>query len=135
MSDSGDDRRITRALRNQLNVNLQLPLRQGRGRGSRSPSPLRVNDGRAFEFRPAEMDPEQFQLLLMATQEQNCVLQDTLRRQTKLIQQMTNQRENAVPRVRPELPPFDRHNVEFWIKRVENAFSRANVTLAPDKFL
>ena len=35
---------------------------------------------------------------------------------------------------KPELPAFDRKNVEIWVRRVENAFIRSNVTSARDKF-
>ena len=35
---------------------------------------------------------------------------------------------------KPDLPAFDKRNVEVWIKRVEAAFTRANVVTAKDKF-
>ena len=35
---------------------------------------------------------------------------------------------------KPELPPFDKKNVELWVKRVEAAYQRANVILPKDKF-
>ena len=35
---------------------------------------------------------------------------------------------------KPELPAFDKRNVAIWVRRVENAFIRSNVTLARDKF-
>ena len=35
---------------------------------------------------------------------------------------------------KPELPAFDRKNVELWIKRVEAAYQRSNVTAPKDKF-
>ena len=35
---------------------------------------------------------------------------------------------------KPDLPPFDRKNVDLWIKRVENAYVRSNVTQPRDKF-
>ena len=35
---------------------------------------------------------------------------------------------------KPELPAFDRKNVDLWIQRVEAAYVRANVTLPKDKF-
>ena len=35
---------------------------------------------------------------------------------------------------KPELPAFDKRNVAIWIRRVENAFIRSNVTAARDKF-
>ena len=35
---------------------------------------------------------------------------------------------------KPDLPAFDKRNVEIWIKRVEAAFTRSNVITAQDKF-
>ena len=35
---------------------------------------------------------------------------------------------------KPELPPFDKKNVELWVKRVEAAYQRSNVTSPKDKF-
>ena len=35
---------------------------------------------------------------------------------------------------KPELPPFDKKNVEIWIQRVEAAYTRAGVVTAKDKF-
>ena len=35
---------------------------------------------------------------------------------------------------KPELPPFDKKNVDIWIQRVEAAYTRAGVTTAKDKF-
>ena len=35
---------------------------------------------------------------------------------------------------KPELPQFDKNNVEVWLKRVEAAFARVSITTAKDKF-
>ena len=35
---------------------------------------------------------------------------------------------------KPELPTFDSANVEIWIRRIENAFTRAAITNVKDKF-
>ena len=35
---------------------------------------------------------------------------------------------------KPDLPAFDKKNVELWIKRVESAYTRSNVILPRDKF-
>ena len=37
-------------------------------------------------------------------------------------------------RKKPDLPPFDQQNVLIWLKRLQAAYDRANVTLAKDKF-
>ena len=41
---------------------------------------------------------------------------------------------SKVSKKRPDLPPFDRKNIEAWIRRTENAFTRAEVKEARDKF-
>ena len=47
----------------------------------------------------------------------------------------TNALASAQSRAKkPELPSFDKKNVELWIQRVESAYTRANVTLPKDKF-
>ena len=35
---------------------------------------------------------------------------------------------------KPEIPDFDHKNIEIWIRRVEAAYVRANITSASDKF-
>ena len=35
---------------------------------------------------------------------------------------------------KPELPAFDKKNVDLWIKRVEAAYTRSSITLPKDKF-
>ena len=35
---------------------------------------------------------------------------------------------------KPELPAFDKKNVELWIQRVEAAYTRSSITLPKDKF-
>ena len=35
---------------------------------------------------------------------------------------------------KPELPTFDASNIEIWIRRIENAFTRAAITNVKDKF-
>ena len=35
---------------------------------------------------------------------------------------------------KPDLPAFDKRNVEIWIKRIEAAFTRSGITAASDKF-
>ena len=67
---------------------------------------------------------------------------DTLRQQalsfssalastTQLLSQALS---TKVSKKRPELPPFDQKNIEAWIRRTENAFTRADVNEAKDKF-
>ena len=67
-------------------------------------------------------------------------------RQMERQQQTINQLSNAFStlsttttastpgRKKPDMPAFDQQNVLIWIKRLQAAYDRANVTLAKDKF-
>ena len=43
-------------------------------------------------------------------------------------------RAEGSQRKRPELPDFDASNIDIWVKRVESAYIRSNVTKPADKF-
>ena len=47
---------------------------------------------------------------------------------------LANQTSQVQALRKPDLPPFDKDNVECWIKRVENAYIRSNVVNAKNKF-
>ena len=47
---------------------------------------------------------------------------------------LANQTSQVQALRKPDLPPFDRDNIEVWIKRVENAYVRSNVTDSKHKF-
>ena len=49
-------------------------------------------------------------------------------------QALTAALPSLVSKKKPDLPAFDKRNVEIWIKRVESAFTRAGVVSAKDKF-
>ena len=54
---------------------------------------------------------------------------------SSLISQQASQQ--AAPQFRtrkPELPEFDRNNIEIWLKRVQSAYDRAGITHPKDKF-
>ena len=54
---------------------------------------------------------------------------------TQLLQQsLSIQSKAATHKRKPELPPWDPKNLEAWIRRAENAFIRAGITEAKDKF-
>ena len=86
---------------------------------SRSPSP-RAQDADVFAFPPSTstMDEATIQRLMeaaiRATQTSSAQSVQTLRK--------------------PDLPPFDRKNVDIWIKRVEAAYSRVNCNSPSLKF-
>ena len=86
---------------------------------SRTPSP-RPRDSEAFDFRPSDptMDEATVQRLMeaaiRATQSSSAQQVQTLRK--------------------PDLPVFDKKNVEIWIRRVEAAYARVNCTNPALKF-
>ena len=118
-----EERASARGQRQDL---LQIP-NHGLGRGdlirSRSPSPVGLG---AFNFPPppAQAQPDQFE----NTDAANMGDQETIRALTEALQGM-----KASSR-KPELPAFDKNNVEIWVKRVDNAFRRAGITDSKDKF-
>ena len=127
---------------------LQLPL-HGLGRAdlirSRSPSPnapgvfnfpevAQLPEGDQFE----DARPEQANVLNMATQEQLDAIRDELRQQMRA--ELRNeaaatgaQIPDAIKR-KPEIPAFDKKQVDHWIRRTENAFTRALCNTPREKF-
>ena len=47
---------------------------------------------------------------------------------------LANQTSQVQALRKPDLPPFDKDNIETWIKRIENAYVRSNVTDSKHKF-
>ena len=47
---------------------------------------------------------------------------------------LANQTSQVQALRRPDLPPFDKSNIEAWIRRLEFAYTRSNVVKAMDKF-
>ena len=60
--------------------------------------------------------------------------QSQLDTQAAVAAALANQTNQVQALRRPDLPPFDKANIEAWIKRVEFAFSRVNITNAQSKF-
>ena len=128
---------------------LELP-NHGLGRGdlirSRSPSPAALIPGR-FNF-PTPQQPEVNQFVdasayttnasNMATEEQLEAIRRELRNEIRAeVRQETAAAAASVPdaiKRKPEIPPFDKAHVEHWIRRTENAFTRALVTSPREKF-
>ena len=141
--------REERAAARDSRQNLQLP-NHGLGRGdlirSRTPSPTAAG---AFDFqRPAPQqlnetadnfeDAEGDRNPNMATQEQLDALREELRREMRA--EMRNETAAAAATVpdaikrKPEIPAFDKKNVDHWIRRTENAFVRALCNTPREKF-
>ena len=70
-----------------------------------------------------------------AMRDQALKFSESLATTTQLLQQSLEIQSKApTHKKRPELPPWDPKNLEAWIRRVENAFIRAGITEAKDKF-
>ena len=114
-----DESRVTRSRA----ANLQIPgpnsIAARARAASRSPSPAAA--GRQF-FED------------MATSNPAPDVEELRRIATEAIQALALATANQPRPKRPELPAFDKANIEIWIKRVEAAYERAGVTTAKEKF-
>ena len=145
-------RRSTRACVINRN-NLQLPPQEPRRlspqerlriRAGRSPSPSPTASAAAqhFEFQAPTMDADAIRALVQETlrassiaavQAATMTVQETL---PEAVRSAMNEQVRDVTALtrKPELPTFDSANIETWIRRVENAYTRACITKAKDKF-
>ena len=118
-----EDQRLTRARAAATGISLTLPVGVGRGArraGSRSPSPL-PNPGGSFfpgNMPNSEAEDERTRQMMQAA----------------VAAAMSAMQNMDISRRKPELPSFDSKNIEIWIKRVESAYARSNVTKPKDKF-
>ena len=60
--------------------------------------------------------------------------QQTINQLSSAFSTLTTTTASTSSRKKPDMPPFDQQNVLIWIKRLQAAYDRANVTLAKDKF-
>ena len=121
---------------------LSLPLR-GAGRGSRSPSPNRP--GNEDEFFPAQenmstINIEDVRRIAAAAAEAAAsaatatAVREAAAAAADAALAAIQRPATSCPSRKPELPTFDKANVEVWLKRIEGAFARASITTPKDKF-
>ena len=60
--------------------------------------------------------------------------QQTINQLSNAFSTLTTTTASTPGRKKPDMPAFDQQNVLIWIKRLQAAYDRANVTLAKDKF-
>ena len=74
----------------------------------------------------------------MATPEQLAAIRDELRNEIRAEFRMeTAAAAASIPdaiKRKPEIPQFDKDNIDVWIRRTENAFTRASISSPRDKF-
>ena len=89
-----------------------------------------IEEGNAFANQAATQ--------LQESQRQLEVSQQNLTDLTNAFNSLTSQSRpltvSSAPKKKPELPPFDSKHVLIWIRRVEAAYSRAEVVQPKDKF-
>ena len=134
-----DNRATARDERRLLNI----PLPQlGRGElaRSRSPSPAAAAPG-AFNFPqpPAEAEEEQFEDARPIGNANMAYTEEDVRRITAAavetaLRNARTEQQNACAGRKPDLPPFDGKRIDEWLRRVENAYTRASIVSAADKF-
>ena len=162
--NSGDqDQQQRPRTRSQTASNLSDPAantsnRKGRGRRSPSPSPTPLPVGEAhnansailFQFdstnlsqRALQNAPPQLQQEDFEDAQEDSAAATMASLQDAQIQAMVQAATQAAlaalqatgsHKKKPDLPAFDPNNIEVWIKRVESAFVRANISLPSDKF-
>ena len=140
MQTPRDERAAARDERRNL---LEVPIPQfGRGEiiRSRSPSPSAVANG-AFNFpQPAPLQTEeQFEDAREPRNENMAYSEEDVRRITAAavetaLRNARQEQQNACAGRKPDLPPFDGKRIEEWLRRVENAYTRASIVSAVDKF-
>ena len=110
----------------------------GYGRG-RTPSPSSSSVGQNFFPPTAPPSPSSHEPVNMGDEEpQTFTAADVQRIAAEAVTAALAQFQRPAPcQVRkPDLPPFDRKNVEVWIQRVEAAYARNNViTPSPPKLV
>ena len=120
--------RPSRAL-GRLTPSQVLQRIRSRSRGSPSPSP-NTHPNNAFNF-DAIMDPEQLREIISTTIAATSAGQAS---NTAAIVQaavdaaMANQAQTQLSLRKPSFPPFDPKDIEQWLRRVEAAFDRLNIT-------
>ena len=81
---------------------------------------------------------EQQNTNMQTLQQQHLQSQASVAQLSAALQSLTAQhqptQQAARARKKPEIPALDLKNVLYWIKRLEKAYERADVTLAKDKF-
>ena len=108
---------------------------------ARTPSPSSTAS-MTFTFPPAVMDADAIRALVQETLRASTTaavqasvstigamipdaVRGTMRDQVRDVSALTR---------KPELPAFDKENIEIWIRRIENAFTRSAITNVKDKF-
>ena len=86
------------------------------------------------EAPPEGASVEEVRRYAQALREQALAFSASLTSTTRLLEASLNNQAPKASTRKPELPPFDQKNITSWIRRVENAFTRANITSPKDKF-
>ena len=149
-----EDAALQRPSRVGVNNPYNLRVRPQEGRGvspqqrlreriaARTPSPSPTASTTAFRFPAATMDADAIRALVQETLRASTTaavtasvssvgamlpdaVRDVMRDQVRDVTALTR---------KPDLPAFDVNNIETWIRRVENAFTRAAITQVKDKF-
>ena len=149
-----DDAARQRSSRAVLSNPYNLRVRPHEGRGvspqqrlrdriaARTPSPSPTTSTSNFSFPSTTMDADSIRALVQETVRASSTaavqasvasvgamlpeaVRDVMRDQVRDVTALTR---------KPELPAFDSANIEIWIRRIENAFTRASISSVKDKF-
>ena len=109
---------------------------------ARSPSPSPTASTTSFNFPPATMDAEAIRALVQETvrASSTAAVQASVATVGAMLPEAvrdamhTQVRDVTALTRKPDLPAFDTANIDIWIRRIENAFTRASITNVKDKF-
>ena len=137
---------------NRLQTPAELIRNRSRGNSpaaspAASPLPVDVNVGSAFEWpeesdaQPSIMDDERVQRITANTirialqqDREERDHQQRIATEAAVSAALANQSNQVKALRKPEIPNFDKNNIDTWIRRTENAFARFDITNPRQKF-
>ena len=123
------NRRTTTRSQSEADPNLlAAPLTSFRRR--RSPT----RDQRLASPNHFEEEESVFTFDMAATFSEEDVRRITAAAVEEALRGANREQRNACSGRKPDLPPFDSKRIEEWLRRVENAYTRASITSPEDKF-
>ena len=137
-----------RGIRVQRTASPQARIRELAARRSPSPSPTATSTGNNAFFPPEPTAPSTVAMeaadieritanaVRMALQQdrEERDRQSRIATEAAVTAALANQTSQVRALRRPDLPPFDKTDIEAWIRRIENSYTRNGITQAKDKF-
>ena len=139
---------IEPVIRGRATSRLQTPQERIRSisSGRTPPRSPRTTSENAFSFSidpppPPAMDPEATRQMIadavkmaLSQDREERDRQSRIATEAAVSAALANQTNQVQALRRPDLPPFDKEHIEVWLRRIEFAYARSNITRPTDKF-